>query len=815
MTSVPNKDVPFFIMSINWDESISTLKSHPNSDVIHSIITQYLNSPPSHLISFKFISALLDHTVPETYQLLDRSVQLLIIRSLKCLTGLGNLLGKIQLLREMEAVRPYLDILSDLFDKDLVLELSKSCKAVEIKEIDKLIFKGKCLSLANEASLNGFAASTPVFESSTNYVEYLSKSILSLYDHVDLSTINLYIGSVSGYGDNLIVFFDLMFNQEHWPKFIESFNTMKKFQKRDVVIRLFTGYLDKNLASTKLEPLFNLLEFTYEYFDANNLEKVLTLMNPSMNVLVAMILSRLPERKLNELILALLSRWSDENLMKTEPISRQRIRTHFMIQLLSQKRNSVFIDEIMRNKVFLDAISNRLHSFSDNVKTLAMVLADKVCDFNGKDRIFKIEDTSFDEPEMKKNTLTDHECWQSINKPTVQEPPEKIVEQIKHLNIEDSDDESDGDDSTIPIKKNFAKPLYIKDILEYLTVDVQHPQAYGMQRSALTTAPTLIRQKAHFGNEVKFYSEDLTTQLVGLNNHYQKNDFEPLKLNCLIAVIVSNPDVTFHLFKLLLTGDYSLQQRMILLSATSLAARELRGFKDEAVTSSFVETYFATKTLPESAHKKYIEMSPSNEIHKSLQSDLMLAPSQEAQEKLNGGKVVRISQKLKKTAQVHKPKIANFNKVIGNNFFFPLVNVWYDSGEIDIGHYSTVFIAHYIKTLSLLLHSAYPTALNLNDMIKEFFLLIIPLVAKVQLDELQLIEAIVTGVLLICDILDGQYFILNYQDEVVLLSNRLTQSWEGIIDDKVKSLCAGLLLQLSKLTETFERTMMDQLNSFY
>ena len=809
---------------INWDESILTLKSHPTSNDIDCIIKQFLKAKTSgstsNVISFKLISTLLNYTIPETYQLLDRPTQLHIIQSLQCLTGLGNLLGKIQQVKETEAVKPYLDILSDLFDDNLVLKLIKSCKPVEVKEVDKLIFKGKCLSIVNEISMNGISIENRAFESSINYVEYLNKSMLKLYENdVELLTINVYINSVSSYSDNLGIFFDLMFTQENWPRFVRSFNTMKKFQRREIVIKLFTGYLDKNLTTNKLNALFNLLEFTFEYFDANNLEKILTLMNRTMNVLVCMILSRYPERKLNELILNLLSTWSDENLMKTEAISRQQNRTHFLIQLLSQKRNSVFLDEIMRNQIFLDAISSRLHSFSDSVKSLALVLADKVCDFNGKDRIFKVNDTSFDEPIINKNTITDQQCWSIINTPTVEEPQEileKVTNKITNLNVADSDDESDGDDGTIPIKKKVPKPLYIKDLLEYLTVDPKQPQAYEMQRSALTTGPTLLRQKYNFGNEVKFYSEDLATQLVGLTNRYEKNDFESLKLNCLIAVIVSNPDVTFHMFKLLLTGDYSLQERMIILSATSLAARELRGFKDEAVRKSFAETNFATKTLPGNAHRKYLELSASNEIHRTIQSDLMLAPSQEAQDKLNGGKVIRISQKLtKKRPQIDSLKISNFNKIIGTNFFFPLVNVWYESGEIDIGHYSTIFIAHYIKTLSLLLHSAYPTAVNLNDMIKEYFLLIIPLVGKVRLDELQLIEAIVTGVLLICDILDGQYFIINYQDEVLLLNNWLAVSWEGIIDDKVKSLCAGLLLQLSKLTDSFERTMMDQVNSLY
>ena len=46
----------------------------------------------------------------------------------------------------------------------------------------------------------------------------------------------------------------------------------------------------------------------------------------------------------------------------------------------------------------------------------------------------------------------------------------------------------------------------------------------------------------------------------------------------MVAVIVTNPSITTFMFNLLLTGDYSLQQRVLILSATLMAARQLRGF---------------------------------------------------------------------------------------------------------------------------------------------------------------------------------------------------------------------------------------------
>ena len=99
-----------------------------------------------------------------------------------------------------------------------------------------------------------------------------------------------------------------------------------------------------------------------------------------------------------------------------------------------------------------------------------------------------------------------------------------------------------------------------------------------MRRKALLKGPTLLHQKYRYGTEVHFYLEELLALLIGLDNHFDDKDFNELKLNNMVAVIVTNPSITTFMFNLLLTGDYSLQQRVLILSATLMAARRLRGF---------------------------------------------------------------------------------------------------------------------------------------------------------------------------------------------------------------------------------------------
>lgn len=289
----------------------------------------------------------------------------------------------------------------------------------------------------------------------------------------------------------------------------------------------------------------------------------------------------------------------------------------------------------------------------------------------------------------------------------------------------------------------------------------------------------------------------------------------------MIAVVVSYPKVTAHVCHLLLTGDYSLQQRMCLLSCISLSARELRGYDDESVRQSFQKTDFPSKKLPPQLHNQYMASENTdygyNSIENSIQNQLMQEASEEARDELSGGKILRISLALKKKStesskevSLSKEAIANFRKTVGHTFFFPLVAVWYESGGIDIGPYTPILIAHFIRTLSLILHAAYPAAVDLNDMISEYVRLICPVIQMVTPDQLQVIESAVTGFLLVLDICDTEFLVQNFGQQITDVESAVASWWELLIEDKVKSLCAGLLLRIGEMKKSMETLLLDR-----
>ncbi|CAK7892145.1 hypothetical protein CAAN3_01S08702 [[Candida] anglica] len=852
----------FSISIEEFDKIISILQNDPSALEIDESIDTLSQSKLTSSLQLILVTTLLNHLIPKVYMNLPRDIQSRVVSVLRSIVGLGNLLGRISILcknNDQPLLKLYVEILQSVICPKLVsdhlLLLSDEGKLgtnlVEAREVDKLLFKGKCFAIVNEAqSLCEMNLRSP-FISLENHIEYLTKELIYMSSKAGTDKsinkgINLYLNSLTSLDISGFIY-ETLFTKSNWEFFYRYLVDMRQSERKLQVAKLLTVYLpnrfyrrgnDKSKENNNLALSTILRSLQVErVIDDPIISRTVNLQNYSLLALIASLVA-VDETILTRHINQLLRVFSDLNLSKTEPISIQISRTVLLVHMISYSKS---VMQISKDKLFLEAISNRLGSFSNAVKSLAVALADKVCEFSNQPKIFNMENLDgFDDKlfatitavKDTEDNITVNDAWELLQSPEVEEVEEvEIVSSkldtisLKNVTI-DSDDESDDDDVTVTPKKRLVKPLYVKDLLNYLSVDTKDELAFEKRRLALTTAPTLLRQKAHFGNEVEFYAHDLLKQLVALTNHYEEKDFDSLRLNAMIGLVVSNVESAPYLVELLATGDYSLQQRMCILSTLSLSARELKGFKDEIVSQSWEPKTFPTNKLPGNLHNKYLALDgiaqdlPASIIapmEKSIQDDLMSGVSEDVKE-FSQGKVLRISSRLtksKKSNPTSQP-IANFSKIIGPKFFSPLVNTWHAvGGDINIGHYSSIFIAHYIKTLTLILHCAYPSAVNLNDMIKEYFLILTPLVLKVSSDQIQLVESIVTGVLLVCDITDGQFLVSNYHENLLIFQQWLSSSWESIIDDKIKSLSAGLLLRLNSLMESFERTLLDQTNSLY
>lgn len=111
--------------------------------------------------------------------------------------------------------------------------------------------------------------------------------------------------------------------------------------------------------------------------------------------------------------------------------------------------------------------------------------------------------------------------------------------------------------------------------MKYLRAD-----DYNKVHIGLKNAPNLIRQKAAFGTELSDQAHGLARMLVGLQDTYEMEQFQEMRQSALIALVASAPEIVVaYLIDVYFTGDISIQQRLILLSAMGIGARELAGLE--------------------------------------------------------------------------------------------------------------------------------------------------------------------------------------------------------------------------------------------
>lgn len=828
---------------------VQILKGQP----LPAEISRALRSAPqsTHVQILELVSVLLKHTVPELYGFLPPETRADVAHCFRSCIGLGNLVAKIEMVARSKAdvsldltslLNVHLELLGDVFRYRLMEGLQREPSLP--KDIERLLFKGKVYSVVRELDMrfNGLRI-PPVFSSMDAYVGFLSRELLnSGSGQENLSTSHLphyLLALVALSGKQASAFFDVFLQPEHFGFLVTVSAHMKRFERKTVLLKLLEHlslrYLQESLDLDLLSASFTIAKtLDNSIWTDLMVEVIITRYNYGLNIVCAMLMTELGEKLFEDLTAKILAVWGSAHIIAEEPIHRQQCRTHLLLCMCMQMEQ-LQLQAMTTHPTFMLAISNRLSSYSNRVKAFGIFFADSVCAMAGLDRIFDIvteEPLGIPDARLcrKDVVMSLEDAWEILSAPVIHtndDTPSSLWLQIENLRLKEAEEEDieDLDDPSIARPEKIPAPIYIKDILTYLSADTKKPLACEKIELGLKSAPTLLRQKLAFGSEVAFYAEDLVNILAGLGNFFDQKDFESWKLNALIAVAVSAPQVTRHLCRLILTGDYSLQQRMCLLLSISLAARELRGYQDDDVRLSFAAKPFASQMLPENLHRKYLASDPSADgahgafgyaqLENSIQNELMEDLLKSAQDQLGPGRVVRMLAGLKKRKPAENtPSLAFFNKNVALLFYFPLVSIWHESGGFNIGHYTPVLTAHYLRTLSLILHAAYPAAAELPDMAREHLSLVVSVMEFASVAEVQVVEATITAILLICDIVDDSVLVTEHARTLAIAEQKAALWFEVVIDERVKSLCAGLVVRLGELWTKMQRTLLDQTGMF-
>lgn len=543
---------------------------------------------------------------------------------------------------------------------------------------------------------------------------------------------------------------------------------------------------------------------------------------------------------------------------------------------------SVFV--LARSSTHMTGTSNRLNSSSVHARVLGMCVAmaiSTLVDKQGQKMDFDIEDVKTDEAKSlmelikvrdKVGQLSDVVAHIKNSKPQTARltarPSGKEMERIKtssktesriaEVNHEksgprvieilgddeeddlvpyskpDSDPEDDDDDPTLINRNKPRAPVYIRDLIAGL----QDTENYDKQKLAIENAASLIRRKAGFGKEVKDHALELGTILASLGDTFKLEDFAELRLQALIALLLSDPRTQGPWFaRQAFDGDYSLSQRATLLSAIGLGARELAGYQDvdnlnPAVTS---KDSLPSKRLPERYHNIYagiaskpLETSQSSRLQTvvaNLERSMIQPLAASAADAATGPSAlkVRTFSSRMDVAQRTKKVPNELAKMLAVAFFFPLVGHWSTHvqayGSSRNIYLQPFLLTTYLKTLALLLHASGPGTVNLPQLTTEFWDLLLG-VRRVASEDVAVLEAVLFSLLTLLEVNEDKKRLVDEHSRQLVE----TQEWTELMfsrasaadkeGERVRTLAAGVLVRSREVVEKYQRLMVGDLMDY-
>jgi telomere length regulation protein len=382
----------------------------------------------------------------------------------------------------------------------------------------------------------------------------------------------------------------------------------------------------------------------------------------------------------------------------------------------------------------------------------------------------------------------------------------------------DSDPEDSDDDPTVITRNKPTAPVYIRDLI----VGLRDEENYERHTLALSTAASLIRRKANFGTEVTDHLDELATIFTGLQDNLELENFAQQRQQSLIAILLAKPAQMAQWFaRSFFSGDYSLTQRIVVLTTLGLGARELAGIKDSS-TEDLVPpaASFPSKQLPPHLHKTYAENKNANPVARisSSMARQMLSPiASQAADQLSGPNILKVrtfSSRMEVEKKRQKPIANALAQIVAENFFFPLTGRWWLQvrASNDSIYASTHLLPPFLQTLSLLLNASGPNTLALPQMTREYWDLLLSVRGLASKDK-QVLSAVLFGFLMVLETNENKERLATEQGKELME----TQAWVKMVfqdlgagseeDERVRVLAAGVVVRCQEVVERYQRRM--------
>jgi telomere length regulation protein len=396
----------------------------------------------------------------------------------------------------------------------------------------------------------------------------------------------------------------------------------------------------------------------------------------------------------------------------------------------------------------------------------------------------------------------------------------------------DSDAEDSDEDATLVNRDKSRAPVYVRDLMVMLRDSEKHDRfVLGLKHAA-----PLIRRKANFGREVTDHAEELARILCSLQDPFDIENFDELRLQALIAVVMSDASaIAPWLSRQAFAGEFSIAQRCTMLTALGLSGRELAGLKEQdGLNPDMPDTSFPSKKLPSHLHAIYSPPSSNPSLkrleaaHTSLEHALLRPMALEAADKstahLNAVKVRNFSSRMAVERTKRKPAPNKLAQIFSEAYFYPLLGRFqqdiaaYGSGSIWA---TTPFLlVTYIKTLALLFHAAGPSTLALQQLSADFWDLLLSLRVRA-VGHVSVLEALLFGLLTVMEVNGDKQAIAQVHSKQLIE----TQQWADMIfertgegrmvqqegqgeEAKVRTLAAAVLVKTGEVMEAHRKVLM-------
>lgn len=471
--------------------------------------------------------------------------------------------------------------------------------------------------------------------------------------------------------------------------------------------------------------------------------------------------------------------------------------------------------ELSRSSSYLHAVSNRLAASLPQARFLGMIVGmaisrlvdppDKQMKFDTEEMesqeakwwfsLTNIEDVMGSVEAVKKLATDGRSPVFLVTKAKkklvglVSSKPRPQAQTSKIISIEEVEDDSETEDELIPYQKpdddpedsdedptliNRLKPkppVYINDLIKSLNV-IDEPEVIEV---ALKTAPSLIRRKANFGTELSENIENVASALINLQGGMSNLELQELRLQSLVACLVAQPTRMGPWFaSIYFEGDFSLSQRATILTVIGLSSRELAGHKDEGTPSTFPTPLPPSKQLPPHLASLYTTNNPINTLTSRIQHNTLRPLALAAVDKATGPSVLKLrtfSSRLAveaRTAERQKERTLripkDLHKILSESIYLPLccrlsilLSPHGSSSTLIPVKTNTLFdpqiLALFLKTLTIILTTLGPYAMQLHTLTRETLLLLTGLTRNAALwCDAAVLPAMLTLLLVVLDV---------------------------------------------------------------